>query len=75
MIRIPQDKSKQYVELDTNDPFICQRATHYTLTPDPSDPKWELITYYSDFNNSYSYIAKTIDNARVRIDYKSPFKY
>jgi hypothetical protein len=74
MIRITQDETKNLTRLDNNDPFVCQRATHYTLAPDPIDPKWDVVTYYYDFNTLYSYISKTIDSTRMRVDYKNPFK-
>jgi len=27
---------------------ICNKATAFTLTPDPTEPGWELVTYYQD---------------------------
>ena len=27
---------------------VCDKATAFTLTPDPANPGWDLVTYYQD---------------------------
>jgi hypothetical protein len=27
---------------------LCEKATAFTLTPDPDDPRWDIVTYYQD---------------------------
>jgi len=64
------DKS-QYEMLDISDPFVCQKAHAYTLTPDPINPKWDIITYYSDTTVvNPTYICKYVDGVGVRWDNK-----
>jgi hypothetical protein len=74
MIRITQDETKNYVELDINDHFICQKATAYTCVPDPSDIRWSVVTYYGPVVNPFSYLSKSDHTSRVRVDYKNPRK-
>ena len=65
------DDKSQYEMLDISDPFVCQKAHAYTLTPDPLNPKWDLITYYSDVTVANpTYIRKYVDGVGVRWDNK-----
>jgi hypothetical protein len=65
------DDKSQYEMLDINDQFVCQKAHAYTLTPDPLNPKWDIITYYSDMTVvNPTYIRKYIDGVGVRWDNK-----
>ena len=69
MRRITHDETVNYNELDTYDQFVCQKAHAFTLSPDPNDPKWEVVTYYSDPNGSSpTYIRKSQDGISVRVD-------
>ena len=71
MRRITHDEAVNYNELDTYDQFVCQKSHAFTLTPDLNDPKWEVVTYYSDPNGSSpTYIRKSQDGISVRVDSK-----
>lgn len=69
MVRLQPHEIEFYIELDMNDPFICQKATAYTSTPNPLDPKWDDIKYYTQKPLKYTSMWKTQDNTRVRVDY------
>ena len=56
MRRITHDEAINYNELDTYDQFVCQKSHAFTLSPDPNDPKWEIVTYYSDPNGSSPFV-------------------
>jgi hypothetical protein len=69
MKNITRDDQSNYELLDINDPFVCQKAHAYTLTPDPLDPKWEVISYYRDITQTGpTYIRKYVDGVGVRWD-------
>ena len=46
--RITEDEALNYSPLISGDPLLCHKAHAFTLTPDPEDPKWEIVTYYTD---------------------------
>jgi len=69
MRRITHDETVNYTKLDTYDPFVCQKSHAFTLSPDPNDPKWEVVTYYSDpFISNPTYMRKFQDGVGIRID-------
>jgi hypothetical protein len=71
MRRITHDEAINYNKLDVYDQFVCQKSHAFTLTPDPNNPKWEVVTYYSDPNGSSPiYIRKSQDGISVRVDNK-----
>lgn len=70
MKHITPNETSNYTKLDINDPFVCQRAIAYTLTPDPLDPRWEVIDYYTDPNLKFTSMWKNFDGtSRMRMDY------
>ena len=49
--RITEEQAHFYKPLSSfkySSEEICRRATAFTLTPDPENPGWELVTYYED---------------------------
>lgn len=51
MKRLTQEQAHFYKALDTEKftvEELCRRAVAFTLTPDPLDPKWDLVTYYQE---------------------------
>jgi hypothetical protein len=63
------DDKSNYEMLDIHDQFVCQKANAFTLTPDPLDPKWDIVTYYSDVTvPNPTYIRKYVDGVGVRWD-------
>ena len=72
MRRITHDETINFIELDTYDQFVCQKSHAFTLSPDPNDPKWEVVTYYSDPSSSSNptYIRKSQDGISIRVDNK-----
>jgi hypothetical protein len=65
----PTTMETKFIELDINDPFICQKATAYITYPDPLDPRWDNVAYYVDANINFKSIWKTTgENSRVRVD-------
>jgi hypothetical protein len=71
MKRITHDEIVNYTELNIHDPFVCQKAHAFTLTPDPLDPKWDVITYYSNpFISNPTYMRKFQDGVGIRVDNK-----
>jgi hypothetical protein len=71
MRRITHDKTLNYAELDIYDPFVCQKSHAFTLSPDPNDPKWEVVTYYSDpLIGDPTYMRKSQDGVSIRVDSK-----
>jgi hypothetical protein len=70
MKRITHDEISNYIKLNIHDPFVCQKAIAYTLTPTPNDPKWEEIDYYADPNVKFTSMWKSNEGvSRVRMDY------
>jgi hypothetical protein len=59
----------KYIQLDTFDPFVCQKATAYSISPNPQDPRWEDITYYTDANIKFKSMWKSDETSRVRVDW------
>lgn len=45
MKRIEQIEAKNYVKCD--DDYLFKQAEFFTLTPDPTDTQWEIVTYYT----------------------------
>jgi hypothetical protein len=69
MKNITHDDKSNYNVLDISDPFVCQKAHAFTLTPDPNNPKWDVVTYYHDANvPDPTYIRKYVDGVGVRWD-------
>ena len=48
MKRITEEEALNYMPLVPGDPLLCHKAHAFTLTPDPDDPRWENVTYYTD---------------------------
>jgi len=51
MKRITHEDAHFYKVLDSNKlspEQVCDKATAFTLTPDPVNPGWDLVTYYQD---------------------------
>jgi hypothetical protein len=48
MKRITEAQAHHFLALRTGDPHLTDKAIAFTLTPDPQDPKWEIITYYGE---------------------------
>lgn len=72
MKNITRDDQSNYELLDISDPFVCQKAHAYTLTLDPLDPKWDIVSYYRDITQvNPTYIRKYIDGVGVRWDNKT----
>jgi len=46
--RITSVEALEYMPLISGDPLLLQKARAFTLTPDPLDPKWDIVTYYTD---------------------------
>jgi hypothetical protein len=46
--RITPDEILEYTPLISGDPLLLQKAVAFTLTEDPTDPRWEIVTYYTD---------------------------
>ena len=49
--RITEEQAHFYKPLISNNytpEQLCDKATAFTLTPDPNDPKWDIVTYYED---------------------------
>jgi len=45
MKRIEQTEAKNYIKCD--DDYSFKQAEFFTLTLDPTDPQWEIVTYYT----------------------------
>lgn len=45
MKRITEEQSKDYVPYDED--LTNGEISFYTLTPDPTDPPWEIVTYFT----------------------------
>jgi hypothetical protein len=43
--RISPEEANHYIKC--NDDFLSKQAEFFTLTPDPIDPQWEQVTYYT----------------------------
>jgi len=51
IIRITQEQAHYYRPLISNNltpEQLCEKATAFTLTPDPDDSRWDIVTYYQD---------------------------
>jgi len=49
--RITEEQAHFYKPLVSNNctpEQLCDKATAFTLTPDPNDPRWDIVTYYED---------------------------
>ena len=46
--RITEEEALNYSPLVPGDPLLCHKAHAFTLTQDPTDPRWEIVTYYTD---------------------------
>jgi len=49
--RITQEQAHYYRPLISNNltpEQLCEKATAFTLIPDPDDPRWDIVTYYQD---------------------------
>ena len=49
--KITPEQAHYYKPLVSNDltsEQVCEKAMYYTLTPDPENPNWEIVTYYAD---------------------------
>ena len=49
--RITPEQAHYYQPLISNrytPEKLCEKAIAFTLTPDPNDPRWEIVTYYED---------------------------
>jgi hypothetical protein len=49
--RITEEQAHFYKPLISNNyslEQLCDKATAFTLTPDPKDPRWDIVTYYED---------------------------
>ena len=71
MKKIKHDDIVNYNRLDGDDPFVCQKAIAYTLTPSSDDPRFEDVTYYGSPNFKFTSMWKSQDNSRMRVDYDS----
>ena len=69
MKNITHDDKSNYELLDTTDDFVCQKANAFSLTPDPLDPKWDIVSYYRNVTSSSpTYIRKYVNGVGVRWD-------
>lgn len=51
LTRITQEQAHYYKPLISNNltpEQLCEKAVAFTLTPDPDDPRWDIVTYYQD---------------------------
>lgn len=48
MKRISEDEVLNYIPLETGDPLFARKAIAFTLTPDPKNVGWEIVTYYTN---------------------------
>jgi hypothetical protein len=73
MIRLtPTDDLSHYTQLNSNDPHVCQKATHYDIVPSRDNPGWDDVIYYRHISSpSISYISKSNTSTRVRVDFNS----
>lgn len=49
--RITHSQAHYFKYLDTNKyapEYVCSKAIAFSLTPDPHNPGWELVNYYSE---------------------------
>ena len=49
--RITPEQAHYYKPLISNNftmEELCEKAVAFTLTPDPDDPRWDIVTYYQD---------------------------
>ena len=49
--RITEEQAHYYKPLTSNNytpEQLYDKATAFTLTPDPEDPRWDIVTYYED---------------------------
>jgi hypothetical protein len=69
MKRITHNETVNFNKLDMYDPFVCQKAHAFALIPDPLDPKWDVVTYYSDPSiGDPTYMRKSQDGISIRVD-------
>lgn len=54
MIRIQGNEVLNYIPLPVGDPLFARKAIAFTLTPDPGDSRWEIVTYYTNDSISLS---------------------
>ena len=51
------------------DPLVCQKANYYILSPDPLNPKWDIVHYFKRLGEiEPTYIRKYVDGVGVRWD-------
>lgn len=76
MVRLPHDHIlSHYTQLQTSDPYVCQKATHYDLVPSPNNPGWDDVIYYRHISSpSISYISKSNHTHRVRVGFNNENK-
>jgi hypothetical protein len=48
MKRLYGNEVLDYMPIQTGDPMFIRKAIAFTLTPDPSDSRWEIVTYYTN---------------------------
>lgn len=48
MKRISKDEILNYTPMAVGDPLFARKAIAFTLTPDPGNPGWDIVTYYTN---------------------------
>jgi hypothetical protein len=48
MRRITKEQASSYIPIQTGDPLFEDKAVAFSLTPDPKNPKYDLVTYYEE---------------------------
>jgi hypothetical protein len=72
--RLTEDEAKQYYSKEEDD--LNMDYIGYTMLPDPEDPKWDLITYYttrrkhSEFKGEGRYYIYILENETMPGIYK-----
>jgi hypothetical protein len=67
----PTDDLTQYTQIKSNDPYTCEKATAFMVTPSTTHPGWDDVIYYRhNTSPNISYISKSRHTTRVRVDFK-----
>lgn len=48
MKRISAQEVENYLPIESGDPAMFDKVVAFTLTPDPTNPKFDKVTYYAD---------------------------
>lgn len=48
MKRLNGNEVLDYIPLPVGDPLFARKAIAFTLTPDPKNVGWEIVTYYTN---------------------------